>query len=400
MLVRFPAFALIVACTVIPTNVHAQGEASRYVLVPPGAREINSSRDYFSISLVQGWLSTRHSFLERLLSNTSKFTVLVQGHADFFDGQKIEVAYTFSNTDIRANVSKAWGMNPQVFPKLPADAGTTLLTRLAVYQEDRTATLLAELDRSKAFLPADLFAGQALGYAQVVSGVFRALFGTDKTKYPFLWEGDVLSSPVARTQDGFKEHYIVLVAPRSADDNTYLQLDPAKLSFDVNSQRLQYDGQFVTDWSFAVFYVRKEDPYDLMLLTNQSTAPWATLAVSVFRAVPVDEAGTAQELRTLAKGLVTQLTTELDLLKRELRFSAYSRSVMLASLAGTARDLILERCQSLSIATAECPVGQLTQLAATATRAFGLPERLQGGVLEDAAKLSRTLRLRGPGGPM
>lgn len=368
------SIAVICLLLVFSSRLGAQGEASRYVLLPSAPQTLNATTDYFSVSLVQAWLSSKHGFLQTLLSTDTKFSVLLSASATFFDGQKVDATYTFSNSDIKKNVSKSWGINPRLVAKLPADIDPELRVQLAVYRDDNIGRVLGSLDASKAALPADILASPVLGYAQAVDGIFKAIFGTDRTRYPFLWEGSLGSSPVPRTPGGFKEHYVVLIAPRDANDQTYLQLDVAKLTYDEVAQRLKYNGQVVTDWSFAVFHVAKEAPYDIANLLNQSTAPWAVLATSVFRSIPTGDATSVEELRTLAKTLVDQLANEADLLKRELRFSAYSRGVALSSLATRARSQIAARCKVLGIDDLECPLDGLTQVAANATGSFGLAD--------------------------
>jgi len=369
----------------------AQGEANRYVIIPDNAADINAKTDYFSVSLVQGWLSSRHSFLQSLLSTGSKFTVLINGEATFFDGQRIDAVTTSSNTDIRRGDSKPWGINPTLFPRLPGDVDMEITTQLAIYQEDTMARVLTAVDQSKASIPADVIASPALGYARAVSNIFRALFGTDKTRYPFIWSGSLKSSSVPRTSDGIKEHYLILVAPRDRHDEEYRRLDASRLSFDLASQRLRYNNTPVTEWSFAVFYIKKEQPYDINNMANGSSAPWATLIVNVFRAIPADESATAQELRTLSRTLVTQLTNETDLLKRELRFSDYSRGLVLASLASHAKDQIAARCVAIKIETSQCPTSQLEQIAKKATEEYRQPFRVIDTVDLEVTRLKREL---------
>jgi hypothetical protein len=371
----------------------AQGEASRYVIVPNNAAVIDPAKDYFSVSLETGWISTRHNALQRLLSTTSKFSVLIESTVTFFDGQKIEASETFSNKDVRPNVSKAWGVNPLLYSSLPGDANPALNIQLAIYREDNIGRVLESLDNSKAALPSDIVTSPVIGYARAVSGVFRSLFGTDRTRYPFLWQGSLRSS-AATTSTGLKEHYVVLVAPRDPNDKTYAELDPSKLSYDSASQRLKYNSNVVTDWSYAVLHVRKAQPYNVAQLAYSSNAPWATLASSFFGALPVSDASNADELGALARTVRTQLVNQRDLLKRELRFSAFSRAVALASFATDASEQIQGACTRLSIAKANCPVTELDREAQRASAAFGLTAPAKSEVLTEAVRTAESLQTR------
>jgi hypothetical protein len=390
---------VVTACLAISiSNVaRGQGEASRYILLRSGGATINPKTDYFTISLAQGWLSKNSRFLESLFSSDAKSDILLQSGTTFFDGQKVETALTFSNQDIKKNVSKSWGFNPQLYDKLPGDAAPDISVQVAISTADNVAKILAAVDASKASVPADVIASPVLGYARVVSGVFRALFGTDATKYPFIWQGSVKAASPAITAAGMKEHYIVLIAPRDAGDQTYKNLTVANLAFDEANQRLTYNNVPVVDWSFAVFAVQKTTPYDIDLLMNgQSNAPWAVLGVNVFRVIPTADAAKVEQLQTLAKSLVAQLNNMTDLLKRELRFSAYSRAVTVASLATRARDQIKIRCTALAIPDAQCPVSELDQVANSAGRLFGLSAAQGRFVIRDAQRTKAQLfRSRG-----
>lgn len=387
---------VLILAALTSTRASAQGEASRYIVLRNGAATINPKTDYFSVTLVQGWLSKRSTFLETLLSSDTKSSILVQSAVTFFDGQKIENALTFSNSDIKKNVDKSWGITPLLYEKLPGDAAPDLTLQVGIYRADNFAKILSALDASKASLPADVISSPVVGYARAVSGVFSALFGTDATKYPFIWQGSVKAASPAITATGMKEHYIVLIAPRDRNDQTYKTLNVSNLAFDEANQRLTYNNSPVVDWSFAVLAVQKVDPYNIDLLMNgQSNAPWAVLGVNVFRAIPTGDASKVEQLQTLAKNLVAQLNNMTDLLKRELRFSAYSRAVTVASLATRSRDQIKSRCNALTISDAQCPTTELDQIANSAGRSFGLRDAQARDVTRDAQRIKTTL-FRGP----
>jgi hypothetical protein len=343
------------------------------VVIPSKAQDIVYNKDYFAISLVQGWYSAKHSFLQNLLSQDSKASILLGWKASFFDAKSVEDNRTYSNTDLKSNIQKSWGINPRFFDRLPGDVSLDITTKIGIDRRGTLGSILSALDDSKSVLPADVVASPVLGYAKAVDGIFRALFGTDKTKYPFLWEGSLKAQSPAIKNGQMKEHYIVLISPRKADDAAYKELDVSKLKFDDTRQRLFYNDKEVTDWSFAVFYVHKEDPYDIALLMSDSEAPWAVLGENVFRSIPVGDATDAAQLKTLAKSLKEQLDNEAVLLKRELRFSALSRAVALSSLAKRSYMKIQERCNTLTIDAATCPIDDLKQVAENAYNKFGLP---------------------------
>lgn len=372
--------------------LRAQGEARRYVILRENGELIDPRRDYFSLAIAQGWVSTKHTFLQRLLSTDSKSTVLLESAVTFFDGQKIENASTFSNTDTRRNVGRAWGVQPTLFERLPGDAEPQLSIQLAVYREDNVGRVLGALDASKAALPADLVASPALGYARAVSGTFKTLFGADRTSYPFVWQGAIRAASPAITAAGMREHYVVLVAPRDPADQQYRALDARQLAYDEGSQRLTYAGAAVTDWSYAVVAVRKAARYDIAsLMGGGSSAPWAVLGTNVFRAIPTGDAGSADELRTMARGLVAQLNNMTDLLKRELRFSAFSRGEAIAGLATRVRSQIKRRCDELQVAAAQCPTNDFDQIAENSLASFGIPVLSRAQVLSAGLALDARL---------
>lgn len=378
------------AClALLPTGLLAQGEASRYVYIPPDAQEIIESKDYFSLSLVQGWYSSRHNFLQNLLSQDTKASVLLQSTMATFDGEVIEKAETFSNTDVKRNVDRSWGLNPTLFDRLPGNLNPSLNVQIAIYRQDNLSSVLGALDDSKQFLPPDVIASPVIGYARAITGVFRNVFGTDRTRYPFIWQGNLRSAATAMTSRGMKEHYIILIAPRARNDALYGALDASKLSFDLGAQRLKYNANLVTDWSYAVFHVRKVTPYNILQLVNGSNAPWAVMARSYFIALPTSDFRNKEELGALERSVLTQLSNMTDLLGRERRFSSFSRTEALVTFSKRARDQIRQRCTQLQIADADCPINQLNNYVSNAESTFssGIALELQQTTDQNVAQL-------------
>ena len=366
---RLQGLALLVF-TAFVFNPHlssAQGEAARYVIVPSGAEVIDAKRDYYSISLVRGWYSARHAFLQTLLSTDTKSSVLLQSSVTL-GGQTVERALTFSNTSVKKNVEKPWGINPTIYPRLPGNTDPTLAVQVAIYQSSTTQQILQALDDSKGeALIGTLATAPFTGYVRAVSGVFTSLFGLNRERYPFIWQGNIRVG-AAVSGGNLREHYLVLIAPRRGDDRTFATLDGSQLQY-VNDQ-LQLNGQVVKDWTYAVFHIRKEQPYDIPQMVNDDNSAWAGLASSFFTSLPVSDLGNKDELRTTARTVIAQLRNMQDLLLRDSRFSSFTRTEALITFARRSRDQINGRCTSLGLPEADCPLSEIDNFIAAQEKVF------------------------------
>src|SRR5207237_10617962 len=136
------------------------------------------------------------------------------------------------------------------------------------------------------------------------------------------WAGDIMFDSVA-TRDTISEHYLILISPAKDGDNFANTLDGSKLSWDENQQQLTYKGQIMRDHSYAVLKISKASRYDIPSLMFESTAPWSVLAVNQFFAAPSVDVEDGKQVAKLSRGVTDQLKTELDLLQKEHRFSAF-----------------------------------------------------------------------------
>src|SRR5262249_9361745 len=157
---------------------------------------------------------------------------------------------TQSSINVPHNLNMPLGLNPIVLDNVPADATSTMSITFAIDRQDRLRTILGALDAGNTVASA-LLATPAVGYSQVVASVFMAVFGTDKTLYPFVWQGQIDQVDVA---DGtsIQPHYLVLIAPNSGSDAGLGQLVMTKLSYDKANAMLLYEGKALQDRSYLV----------------------------------------------------------------------------------------------------------------------------------------------------
>jgi hypothetical protein len=166
------------------------GEAKVYTIKLANAAEIQSDSDHLNIIFVGGWVSSKDGFFRRLLSSNSKTAATISATGTYFDGDQLKNSWVIENSDIGGKLDRPWGVaNKILLSDIPAD---TLIPNISVkfeiHKDDRLKQILG------VFQNAEPKAGPAvepyLTYATMVDGFFTSVFGTDKTKYPFLMDED------------------------------------------------------------------------------------------------------------------------------------------------------------------------------------------------------------------
>ncbi|MEO7144226.1 MAG: hypothetical protein ABI165_12085 [Bryobacteraceae bacterium] len=346
-------------------------EAKIFYLPSPRGNEIVLNRDHISVSLLHGWVSSKDSYFRALLSHKSKLAIGIDETVQYFDGGRSGYSKLLENSDIQRDTGRPWGAVLTLIDSQPGDADPSLTFRLAIYRDDRLSQIL---DAAKGAEPPDV-TGQVdlwTGYGRLLSAVVSNIFGTNSTNYPFLLSVDIKAGGLAGG-GRMREHYLVGIAPNQDDDKLLPALDARKLQYDEASQRLTYDGETLLDHSYVVLKVSKGDPVDITQMIAESEAPWAVLAVTQFLSIPTADAQNKDQLVMLSRSPLTQLKTELDLLKTEHRFSAYDRAVALNAFAAESRGAIAAACAAHQVPAAACPTADLDQFIAQIQRIFGLP---------------------------
>jgi hypothetical protein len=374
------AFACFIAIcmflTVLGVTVTA-APAQRFTLKVQPAEDINLDFDHYKVTVIRGWVSAKDSFFKSVLSDKTKLVVSIEEEIGFFDKDKLNLSSLFENTDIKKNTNHPWGQNLLVLNNIAADADSKLNFRLAIHREDRISQIFQGLKASEADLGTDVLSAPWIGYAKAVGNIFNTLFGADQTSIPFSWTGNIKLADVMSSPKIMFGHYIILLAPNKSGDTFPLEANATKLSYDEGSQQLKYsdppyNGTSITDRSFLVLKVSKAEGYNIPQLLFESSAPWAVLAVAQFLVIPTNDAKNVDQLSTLATNLKTQLENEIELLKREHRFSKYDRAVALRSFAVHSKDEISKKCTAVQVGIAQCPVGELQQLIDQIGSTFGL----------------------------
>jgi hypothetical protein len=350
----------------------AGAEAKAFHVAITGAKDITLNQDHLSVSLLHGWVSSKDSFFKALLSQKKKLAISIGGEVAYFDGDKNTYSKLLENTDIERNTDRPWGAVLSLIDAQPADASSKVTFKLGIYRDDRFNDIL---NAAKGAEPPNLVQQMDLwiGYGRLLSAVLSTVVGTTATNYPFILESDIKASGMI--VDGkMKEHYIVGVSPNKDGDPFLLQINAAQLTYDEASQILKYNGQTLTDHSYVVLKVTKADAPDITRLLAESKAPWAVLGVTQFLSIPTLDVQNRDQVIVLAKNLLTQLKTELELLKNEHRFSAYDRAKALYSFANESKDVVSSTCTSLQVGTLLCPTRDLEQFIGQIKRNFGLPD--------------------------
>ena len=366
--------------------------AVRYSIKAEPSQNINLDTDHYQITILRGWISAKDRFFKALLSKKSKLVVSIDEEAGFFDSDKLNISNLYENTDISKDTDRPWGLNLLLLNNIPADADSKLNFKLVIHREDRITQMFQALEATKGDLPTDIFTAPWIGYSKAVGNIFGRVFGTAQPQIPFSWTGNIKLSDVIVSPGVMASHYIVLIAPNSDQDQFPAQVDASKLRYDEVSQQLKYEGKIVSDRSYLVLKVTKADGYDIEDLLKESTAPWAVLALAQFLVIPTADAKNADQLTTLSKNLLTQLNNEIDLLKREHRFSKYERGKALRSFAVNGRDQIASRCSALGVPDAQCPIDGLNQFISQIGPRFEIPARFMDSLEKDSLKLMQQIQ--------
>jgi hypothetical protein len=187
---------------------------------------------------------------------------------------------------------------------------------------------------------------------------FTNVFGTDKTKYPFLLDAG-LSDQNVKSANGFYEHYLIAISPNKDGDQWVTSLDGSQLGFDSDRKLLTYKGQQVTDHTYAIFLIQRAQRPNVLSLLFTSNTPWAVLGLSTFFQAPLPKITKKDDISGVEGQYVKNLGDCTGLLKRELRFSALDRATALYAFADRAKEMIAASCKDSNISASDCGTPQL-----------------------------------------
>jgi len=367
-------------------------EAASFQVRPANSQQIRIKKDHFSVSLIRGWISSNDGFFQSILSKKDKLVISIKASSSFFDGASNDFAFVLENTDIAKKTDRPWGTSKLLLDRIPADCSSSIDLKAAV---DRKGRLTAIFDAIKSNEPTGVAIDSIpwFGYSKLVAGVVTAAFGATKSSYPFKWAGDIKVGSVV-TPDTISEHYLILISPAKDGDNFPNTLDGSKLSWDETQQQLVYNGQVVKDHSYAVLKISKAGQYDIPSLIFESTAPWSVLAVSQFFAPGAVDVEDGNQVAKLSRSVTDQLKIELDLLKKEHRFSAFDRAAALYSFSDRSKSVIQRLCKQKNIPDAKCDTSDLENFQGSILAFFNLPQSDLQDVQANAGKITKTVLLQ------
>ncbi len=335
------------------------------------APEIRTDKGHLNMTFVAGWISNKDTLIRKLFSNNTKLAASASATGTYFDGDTLKNSWIIENTDVPHTFNRPWGIaNRPLLTGIPADTAiTTFNVQMATYREDRFAALISSFKQSEP--TSGLSVEPYLTYATMVDSFLATLFNTNKTDYPFVLDAG-LSDPNVTSANGIYEHYIVGIVPSSNNDTWLEQLDGTKLSYDPAAGKLTYNGQLVTDHTYAVLWVANAAPPNIPQLLFESKSAWAVLALTDFYNAPLPDLANKDDVPKTDKAFVPELAACIDQLKRELRFSAYDRAVALQAFAERAKKMIANACTAKGIATADCKTPQIQSFEDGINGIFGL----------------------------
>lgn len=368
-------------------------DAARYVVYAADSQTIDTKKDHYSVSFLHGWISSKDGFFKSLFSNKKDGIFQLSAQNTFFDGEMTSVEQITQFLDLASNTNRPVGQAIQIYERVSGDTNTRITFKLALNRDDTIGNVIKAIESTKAELPSDVFSAPWIGYSKAVSSIAKQLLGTNKSNYPFYWVGDIKVNDVVNSNGLMKEHFIVLISPQKDGDKAFANFQASKMAYSATDQRLTYDGNKFTDWSYVVIKVAKAEPYSIEQLAFESNAPWAVLARSQFLTLPVTSIEDNQQLKSVSQNVVIQLKSQIDLLNKEHRFSKYDRALTLKNYANISRQVLSEKCGALNIAVAQCPLGELDQFSKNIENYFGLSvaPKLGERLNADAAALSQRI---------
>jgi hypothetical protein len=346
-------------------------DAQRFVIFPQSAQSISTDQDHYSVTLQQGWVASKDNFFQRIFSQKTNGAFELTTTSTFFDGSTAPVDQVFKIDNLAHGTNRPLGKTV-VMVALPADDQTRVALKITAYREDTIGNVLKTLENSKSSLPANFLEAPWVGYSTVVSNLMKQFFGTDTTQYPFSWTGDIIVPDVLSNTTTMREHYVLLISPQNDKDKTLQNLDATKLTYDPTRQLPLVGGAPIQDWSFILLHIAKSPSVNIAQLTFESTAAWAVLAESQFFGLTPLTAKTIEDVQAAQNTTLTQLRNEIDLLKKENRFSKLDRAVALTTFADNSIDVIRTACTGAGIADAKCPIAALKTFEGTIRKVFGL----------------------------
>ncbi len=369
------------------------GEAKSYSVKATNAGDIVSDRDHFDVIFVSGWVSQKDSSFQKLLSKNHKATADINASGTYFDGEQLKNAWIIENSDIPGNkLDRPWGVTDKVLlSAIPSDTVVAnIVVKFELYKDDRIKQALGVFQGAE---PAVGAAVQPyLTYANLIDSFFTTFFGTDKTQYPFLMDTGVSDASV-KSADGMYEHYLIGISPNQEGDTWLASLDSSKLAYDSSVKVLRYNGQPVSDHTFAVFLIQKAPNPDIQKLTYESNAPWAALALGTFYQAPLPSVTKKDDIASVEKTYIKNLGDCTGLLKRELRFSAYDRASALRAFATSAKQAVAAGCAQGGVPASDCKTPQLDNFISQIAVVFGLSSSSKQSLANDSLTLNDKIRV-------
>lgn len=362
------------------------------------AVEIVSDMGHLDLNFVTGWISSSDSLIQKILSNMKKLSANASAAGTYFDGDQLKNSWIIENTDVPHNINRSWGAaNKPLLSNIPADTLITSFTlQMVVTKEDRFQSLIGTFQANEP--TTGLAVEPYLTYAKLVDSFFNNLFGTDKTKYPFTLDAGLADDNI-KSPNGIYEHYIVAISSNNDHDTWLQQVDGKKLSYDPASNQLTYNGQLVTDHTFAILSVGSAKAANIPQLLLESKSAWAVLAQTSFYSATLPDINTKDDVPKADKTFVQQLGACVDPLKRELRFSAYDRAVALRAFAERSKQMVTTACTAKNIAAADCKTPQIDSFESGIDDNFQITHpqtktQIQKGVLQLNQQLLQLFNLQ------
>src|SRR4029077_5914548 len=119
-----------------------------------------------------------------MVSDKKKISAAISATGKYFDGDQLSNAWLVENADIAPNLNRAWGVSNKVLLKdIPADTvDVNIVVKFAIYQEDRLAQLLGAVKGAEP-IPGVSSVEPYMTYANLIDGMMKAIFKTDKQKF-------------------------------------------------------------------------------------------------------------------------------------------------------------------------------------------------------------------------
>lgn len=343
--------SLIAVGAVLLPSLAFGAPARSFQIVGENSPEIDPTKDYFSISIENGWLSEENSVLKKIFSEAKGGAIRIAATLKITQNRTKTIEDVTQMRADKKQLNQPLGVSGPVLAKFPADIDQVRLeVDVVAAKEERVAKLIRGIEEDKFASATLLTATQWVGYARAVSMFMKSAFDAGKDVFPFDAKVTIsFAKPV-------KVQHLLLVASASESDE---KLRTAKESdFRISGTSVLFETKALpSTWSFILFKIDTATSKSVANRMSNADEPWSTVIRTQLDDVDASDAQDRTQLWTIATNVRGALKNLEALLGADDSMSAFDRKTALAHYAQQAIESIEAACKKKKID--DCPTDSL-----------------------------------------